>query len=357
MSERIVKLDAYVCPPTTTVREALARLDAVSGTFQLVAAEDGRLLGTLTDGDVRRALLHGTTLDDPVAECMQADFVAGRTGQVAENRRLLTGGPKQVNFLPVLDPNGRVEEVLIRAGGAAPIQCALVMAGGFGRRLGERTKGTPKPLLSVGGRPILDHVLAALEDVGVPRLMIAVHYLSEQIEAFVAGRDNRAAIEIVREAEPLGTAGALSLVADRVSSPLLVVNGDVLTQVDFPSLDAFHRRHGHDATVAVTRHETEIPYGVVRYGKDGLFEKVEEKPRVSNFVAAGVYYLAPEFLALTTPGQRLDMPDLLNRGKEIGLQIGLFPIHEYWADVGRPEDLAEAEANHTSVGAYPKGGT
>lgn len=346
MTETIVNLGPYSCPVTTSVREALGRLDAVSGTFQLVVNESGQLQGTLTDGDVRRALLHGTTLDDPVTGCMRRDFVSGTVDQGQGNRRRLAGGERQVNFLPILDVDGVVREVLVRNGAAAPIQCALVMAGGFGRRLGERTRQTPKPLLPVGGRPMLDRVLSALEDAGVPRVVLAVHYLSEQIERFVGDRDNRARVEFVHEEQPLGTAGALGLVRDRPSGPLLVVNGDVLTDIDFAALDEFHQRHGHDATLAVTRHVTEIPFGVVRYGEDGLFQGLEEKPRLSNFVAAGVYYLAPEFLALVRPGRRLDMPDLLNMGKEIGLKIGLFPIHEYWTDVGRPEDLADADATH-----------
>lgn len=346
MTDRIVDLAPYLCLPETSIREALARLDAVSGLCQLVVQPEGLLVGTVTDGDVRRALLQGATLDDPVSRCMHRDFLAGRVDEPAENRRLLIAGERAIDFLPILDAEGALVDMLVRSASDLSIRHALVMAGGFGRRLGDRTKTTPKPLLPVGGKPILDRVLCALEESGVPRVSIAIHYLAEQIEQFVAGRDNRAEIDLLHETEPLGTAGALGLLPDTAGGPLLVVNGDVLTGVDFPAVETFHRRHGLDATIAVTRHETEIPYGVVRFDEDGLFERVEEKPTVSHFVAAGVYYLAPEFLSLIKRGQRLDMPDLLNMGKKIGLRIGVFPIHEYWADVGRPEDLAQADATH-----------
>lgn len=342
---------AYCCPPDMPIRQVLARLNATEYVFQMVRDEGGRLIGTVTDGDIRRAILAGATLDDRAEVCMYRDPATGRaaaTGDDAgnddENRaKLRTLGLHA--FLPLVDGEGRVHAVLIGGPRHHEIKTALVMAGGMGKRLGARTRTTPKPLIEVAGKPILEHVLARLEAGGVLDIHISVHYLADQVRAFVARRNSLAAIHIVAEEAPLGTAGALGQLALPRAQAVLVVNGDLITGADFAALGDFHERHGYDATVGVARHETEIPYGVIHQDADGLFERIDEKPSVSHFVAAGVYYLAPEFIGLIPRDRPIDMPELLNRGREIGLKIGLFPIHEYWKDVGRPADLQAA--NHS----------
>ena len=210
-------------------------------------------------------------------------------------------------------------------------------------RLGERTKNTPKPLLPVGDQPILERILSNLEDAGVENIYVSVHYLADQIKSFLEARHSEASLRVIEESEMLGTAGAVGLLSSKLSHPVLVINGDLVTQVNFLSLNHFHWRHGHDASVAVAQHETQVPFGVVRKDKDGLFLNIEEKPVVRNFVAAGIYYLSPEFCALVPKNHPSDMPELLNRGREIGLKVGLFPIHESWIDVGRPDDLRRAD--------------
>ncbi len=327
----------------------MARLDASDQLFQLIAGHDRVLVGTLTDGDVRRALLRGLSLDAPVGQCMHTKFIAGRVGSDAENQALLHTGHRLVNFVPVVDEMQRVVEVLVRQDQRTGVTRALVMAGGFGRRLGERTANIPKPLLPIGGRPILDHLLARLEDAGVMNIHISVHHYANQIQDFIASRENRAEFVFLEEDNPLGTAGALGRLLPSPSAPVLVMNADVLTNVDVGALHDFHVRHGFDATVGVARYEVDVPFGVVRYGDDGLFAGIEEKPRISNFIAAGIYYLSPEFIALVPAGRAMDMPELLNLGRSIGLRIGVFPIHEYWADIGRPDDLERAEDLHRSI--------
>lgn len=346
---RLTRLDDYICPPDLSVRDALARLNTTEHLFQLVVDPAGRLLGTLTDGDVRRALLRGVSLDAPVEESIHSDMLVGRVGDEKGNLTHLETDDRLVTFLPVLDEEGVVVEVLLRGAQSAGIDRALVMAGGFGKRLGERTRETPKPLLPVGDRPILDHVLTNLEDFGVRVSHVSVHYHGDQIRDYIARRQNQMIVEIVEEDEPLGTAGALGQISDNDRSPILVINGDVITNVDLAALHEFHVRHALDATVGVARYDIDVPFGVVHHGPDGLLTGIEEKPRISNFIAAGVYYLSQEFTALVPEGRPMDMPELLNQGREIGLRIGLFPIHEYWTDVGRPADLAAAEDNYESA--------
>lgn len=345
---QITSLEGYFCPPDMSIRDALARLNATEHVFQLVVQPDRLLLGTLTDGDVRRALLRGVSLDAPVRDSMHVNFLAGRAGEDGENRLLLATGDRLVAFLPILNPAGEVVDALVH-GRDVGIERALVMAGGFGRRLGEHTRETPKPLLPVGGRPILDHVLANLENFGVRDVYVSVHYHAHQISRFVESRANRSHISMIEESQPLGTAGALGHIGADGQGPILVINGDVITSVDLAALHDFHVGDALDATIGVARYDVEVPFGVVRSGADGLFAGIDEKPRISNFVAAGVYYMSVKIAALVAKDQPLDMPDLLNRGKSQGFKIGIFPIHEYWTDVGRPADLEAADADHKNI--------
>lgn len=344
---RLTEIEPYLCRPESTIREVMARQNIVAHVFQLVVDENSRFLGTLTDGDIRRGFLKGLSLDSCVREFFNADAVCGVAGEHNSNTALLLVNEKKVRFLPVLSKSSQVVEILVLAEPDLASHAALVMAGGYGRRLGEKTKNLPKPLLMVGGRPILDHVLERLETAGFGRIYIGIHYLGDQIREFIAQRDNLTEIVFIKEDKPLGTAGAIGNISQPLSAPLMVVNGDLITSVDFVAVHEFHIRHGYDATIAVTRHEFEVPFGVVRYGDDGLFAGIDEKPRISNFVAAGLYYISPEFAALVPKNSPIDMPDLLNSGMKIGLKSGLFPIHEYWKDVGHPDDL------DTAIRAFP----
>ncbi|MGD9537717.1 MAG: sugar phosphate nucleotidyltransferase [Alphaproteobacteria bacterium] len=336
-----------LCGPDLPIRAAVARIDAVPRyLFQIVMDAEGRVLGTLTDGDVRRAMLRGVGLDEPVVRAMHAPPVTGRPGEDAANRAKLA----RTLFLPIVDAAGRLVDVLSSRRGHGQMPRALVMAGGFGTRLGARTRETPKPLIEVAERPILERVLAQLEDAGVAEIHVAVHYLAERIEGYLANRNHRADIRLVREREPLGTAGAIGLLDAPAREPLLVVNGDVLSRVDYAALHGFHAGHGYDGTVAAAQYEVEVPYGVLRHGEDGLLDGIDEKPRYHYFVAAGIYCLAPEICALVPRGRPADMPDLLTEARRAGLRIGVFPVHEYWKDVGQPADLDAAEADHAERG-------
>jgi dTDP-glucose pyrophosphorylase len=338
---RIKSIREFACRPSAPMREVLARFNDLSHPLHVVLDEDGRLVGTLTDGDIRRALLKGATLDDPVSVAVYKNATVGHVDDVA-NATLL----RSVPFLPVLNEDGIVVEILVNQRGASMIVTALIMAGGLGERLGSKTQALPKPLLPVGGKPILEHIVARLEDINVGDIYVSAHYLADKIESYVAGRNSRSNIRVIRESEKLGTAGAVAAIPPNGDAPLLVINGDVLTQTDFVAMAEFHQLHGYDATLAVARYDVEIPFGVVRSDEQGLFEGIDEKPAYHHFVAAGIYYLAPQIRALASPNKPIDMPELLNLGRSIGLRIGLFPIHEYWIDVGRPRDLEAAEKDH-----------
>lgn len=336
----------HICGGGATIHQVMSRINRTPYLFQVVVDDAGGFLGTVTDGDIRRAMLAAKTLDAPIADCMRTDAVVGRIGDDDGNVAKLFAIRTTVPFLPVLDEAGKVLSVLVAADPPSGCRTALIMAGGLGRRLGEHTKATPKPLVKVGDKPILQHVLEHAEAAGVRDAYVSVHHMAEQIEAFVAGRNGGARVHLVHEDEPLGTAGAIGKLPEAPKDPLLVLNGDVLTQVDLIALLAFHRRHNHDATIAVALHEEEIPFGVIRHNEDGLFLGIEEKPVIRHHVAAGIYCLAPEICALVPRDAAMDMPELLNMARGAGLRVGLFPIHEYWRDIGRPDDLESAQNDH-----------
>jgi dTDP-glucose pyrophosphorylase len=338
-------LGLVACQPGITIREAMARINANPHVFLIVVDAGGRVIGTVTDGDVRRGLLRGVGLDRPVTECMQREPTTGRFGgehEDAANARKLATLQSRVAFLPIVDEEGILRHVLVLPTAPPPQAVALVMAGGSGKRLGEETRKIPKPLLEVGEKPLLERALESLEEAAVNDIYVSVYYLADEIERYVAARRSRSTIHILREEAPLGTAGAIGLLPAGAEKPLIVLNGDVLTRVDLSTLLAFHERHGLDGTIAAAQHEVQIPYGVVHHSDDGQFLSVEEKPRVLHFVAAGIYVLASEFRALVRPNVPMDMPELLNVARGAGLRLGLFPIHEYWTDVGQPGDLSAA---------------
>lgn len=348
----LTDLEPVACRPDTEIAEVLKRLSASSYLFLLVVDESGQLLGTITDGDARRAFLRGLKLNESASSCMQANPIVGRVGDEDENRRKLGEVKARSAFLPVLDDSGSVREVLFASQEADHV-VALVMAGGPGKRLGELTQAIPKPLLPVGDKPILEHILKRLEEAGLRKVFISVHYLPEQIEAFVAERDSIAEIELLHETSRLGTAGALSQLPASDNKEVLVINGDILTDVNFGALEHFHQRQAHDATITVANYEVHVPYGIVRHSEDGLFVGIDEKPKQSHLAAAGIYLLSPQFAALVPSDRPMDMPELLNLGRSIGLRVGLFPIHEYWVDVGRVDDLEGAIRDHANSKKTP----
>lgn len=337
---KISKIEPYICGATTPLVDVLRRINSVDGLFQCVVDKDSRLIGTVTDGDIRRAILKGAGLEDSVEACVFRNATVGQaTDTDQEILRLLAAIDHARPFVPLLGHDRRIVALALqdREDQAPPI--GLVMAGGRGSRLGSRTAETPKPLLEVGGRPMLDRVLSMLEDADLSKIFVSVHYLGEQIVRFVDERDSTSEREILYEDVPLGTAGAIALLPERIPTPLLVINADVLTELDIRGMLTFHRKHGHDATIAVATHEVVIPYGVIEQTEDGLFEGIKEKPRVSHFVSSGIYLLEPTFRALLPDKRAIDMPELLELGKQAGLRIGLYPVHEYWTDIGRPEEL------------------
>jgi dTDP-glucose pyrophosphorylase len=338
--KKLMQFDHMVCPKTTSVQDAIRRIDSNSPhLFQIIVDQEMRVVGTLTDGDIRRGFARGMQLNATVGDCMHVPPVIGRDGEGEENWRKLSG----CRFLPVCTADGHLHHILLEASRDLSISRALVMAGGFGKRLGARTQQTPKPLLEVGGKPILAHILDRLIAHGVQEINVSVHYLADQIEDFVTNYDSATTFHIIRESEPLGTAGALGLLAYKATEPILIINGDVLSDLDLNALLDHHVRQGCAGTIAASRFEYQVPYGVLEFDEQDTFKGMVEKPRFQYLVSAGVYYLDPMVARLVSPGERIDMPELIQLARQNGMRITIFPVHENWTDIGQPKDFERAD--------------
>jgi len=329
----------------TAVIEAMKQLDNGAAQIVLVVDDSGKLLGTVTDGDTRRALLRGVTLDVPVSTIMNRTPYTIDAGTSREQAIALMR-ERTIHQLPVVDGAGRVVELITldeALRGARQETLVVLMAGGLGSRLRPLTETTPKPLLPIGGRPLLEITIYNLARQGFGRFLISVNYKADMFhESLADGKRLGVAIDYVEEDEMLGTAGALRLLPVRPITPILVMNGDILTNFDAQQLLSFHHSHGAAATLCVREYQWQIPYGVVQI-ENGRLASIHEKPTRREFVSAGINMLSPEALDLIPPSGPFDMPALMQAVAAAGSPPAIYPLREYWLDIGHLEDLQRAQ--------------
>ena len=345
------ELEPLLLRTDATVRGAMECIDRNQIGIALVVDVEHRLLGTVTDGDIRRAMLADVALDAPVGLLLErqqelhADRPIPLTAPVGAHPAELVALMQRydVRQIPLVDERGCVESLsllrdLVELEG--PPLRAVVMAGGFGTRLGDLTRETPKPMLPVGDRPLLERIIEQLRDAGIGHVNLTTHYRADEISRhFGNGESLGVEIEYVSEEQPLGTAGALGLIES--DAPILVMNGDILTRVDFKAMHRFHDEHVADMTIAVRPYEARVPYGLVEIAGSRI-TSIAEKPLARGFVNAGIYLLNPDVCRLVTPGESLDMPRLIERLLEDGRTVVGFPLREYWLDIGRLADYEQA---------------
>ena len=330
--------------PSQSLKIAMQLIDQGGAQIALVVDEGQRLLGTITDGDIRRGLLHGETLDASAEQLMNRSF---RFVHSSEDKRTVLEMMRSdlLRQIPVLDENGRVVELLLLQELLHPQQLSnavVIMAGGKGTRLRPHTEHCPKPMLPVGDKPMLEILLEQCIASGFHTFYFSVNYLKEQIvDYFDDGARWGVSIHYLMEDIPLGTAGSLQLLPDSLTEPFLVLNGDVLTRLDPGQLLHFHAQNQAQATLCVREHEITVPFGVVQT-KGVELAGFEEKPTYRNQVNAGIYVVDPQLLPLLSPHQFTDMPSLLLAAQQAGHRVAVCPIHAYWLDVGRPESLLKA---------------
>lgn len=345
------ELKCLFLSPDQTIRAAMECVDRGACGIALVVDQERRLLGTITDGDVRRAILAGKDLELPVSVLL-ANKISTRypkpvTAQLGANRETLLELLHQnaLRQLPVLDGEGRVVD-LVMLDDLIPTQDlplqAVIMAGGLGTRLRPLTEDLPKPMLPVGGKPLMELLIEQLRQLGIRRVNVTTHYKPEKIsDHFGDGSSFGVELNYVNEDKPLGTGGALGLI-DAPKEPLLVINGDILTKVDFRAMLAYHQEHHAVMTVAVKQYDIKVPYGVIECEGSRVCA-LKEKPQLHFLVNAGVYLLEPKVYEFIPNGEHFNMTDLIQWLLDANHIVASFPIIEYWVDIGQLADYEQAQ--------------
>lgn len=338
-----MQIDRHIITDDAPLITAISRLNDLSGAVMtlIVTDRDGRMAGTLTDGDVRRALLQGVTLDAPVADAMFRNFRFLREGEVNPDtlRKLRR---HRLSLIPVLDSDGKLCRLIdTRVTKTVLPVSAILMAGGKGERLRPLTLKTPKPLLEIGGKAIIDYNIEALASVGIENVNVTVNYLAEQLEEHFSQPVAGINVKCVRENRPLGTIGAASLVDIPAEGETIVMNSDLLTTISFEDLYLHHRNEKADITIAAVPYNISVPYAILE--TDGQrVTALEEKPSYAYYANAGIYIFSNDLLRSLSSNERTDATDLIERALTEGRTVSYFPINGTWIDVGTPVDFAHA---------------
>lgn len=340
--------------PSSTILDALDILDKEALRVVLVINDKGCLIGVVTDGDIRRGLLNKLSLSDEISTVMNTSPITATLGtsreQLIELMEL-----KGILSIPLVSESGVVvgletlQDILSHPLVKNPV---FIMAGGFGTRLRPLTDTCPKPMLKIGDKPILETVIRSFIKAGFVNFYISTHYMPEQIQDhFGNGEEYGASIQYVHEEQPLGTGGALGLLPDDLPKelPIIMINGDVLTKVDFKRLLEFHLENDADATMCVREYDYQIPYGVIN-GEGNRITSMVEKPIQRFFVNAGIYVVSPRIIDSVPQNYNIDMPTLLEQHMKEREKVLMFPIHEYWLDIGRMDDFNRAQADIHALG-------
>jgi len=331
-----IPLDLVKIEANKTIRDAMYILNTREERFLLVVTKDRQLLGTITDGDIRRAMLKGIDINQKVRLCMNKNPIISNA-PMKDLSFLFSKMNSTQKFLPIINKENKILSVLLEHSNQIERK-ALVMAGGFGKRLGNITKKTPKPLLKINSKPILETILVKLEEANYKKIYVATHYLHTKIEKFLKNRNSIADIEIIYEPNPMGTAGSINEIKNENFKSLTVLNGDIVSEINLDALNQFHSEKRYDLTLTVAHYSYKIPFGVVEFDKDYNYKSLSEKPIKKYFILSGIYCLSKKACSLATKNY-LDMPQLIDQASKLGYKIGTFPIYEYWNDIGTSKAL------------------
>lgn len=335
----------------STIKEALTIIDSGAMQIALVVDEHDKLLGTLTDGDIRRGLLQGLDLSSSINTIV---FKTPTIAKISDTKEeiLKIAIAKKLHQIPVIDEDGvilGIQEIEELIKPKSKINKVILMVGGLGSRLRPLTDDTPKPMLKVGNKPILQTIVEKFAEYGYTNIVMCVNYKSHVIEDYFGnGSDFGVNIEYIFEEQRMGTAGALSLLKEKPAEPFFVMNGDLLTNVNFEHLDNYHSANSSMATMCVREYDFQVPYGVVNI-KNSRILSIEEKPTHKFFVSAGIYMLSPEILECIPQNKFYDMPTLFEKLISEEKNIISFPIREYWLDIGRLEEYEKANDEYNDV--------
>ncbi len=336
--------------PDVTMEYAISILTKEALRIAIVVDAESRILGIVTDGDIRRALVRGCTIESPVCEFMHKNPVVA-SSELSRFSVVSMMKEKDLLVVPIVNKQNQVigvetlKHLLDEKTYDNPV---FLMAGGFGKRLSPLTDHIPKPLLKVGSQPILETILERFSGYGFHSYFISVHYKADMFkEYFGDGKKWGVDIHYLHEKEPLGTAGSIGLLPDSIPNlPIIVMNGDLLTKVNFERLLEFHEENGGGATMCVREYDFEVPYGIIE-SEGSKVKRIVEKPGHSFFVNAGIYIISPDLARSICGTKYLDMPSFLNSKLDSGEQVNVYPVHEYWVDIGRVEEYQLARENYS----------
>jgi len=314
-----------------------------------IVDDQGSLIGSIADGDIRRGLIEGHSIDSLASQIMNPNPISILATQNERQAQTIMSA-NQIKQLPVVNEDHQLvglhlmDQILNLA---LKENSILIMAGGFGKRMMPLTENLPKPMLKVAGKPILEHIILNAKAQGFRKFIISLHYLGNLIiDHFGDGSNLDISIQYIHESEPLGTAGAMALIDPLPNLPFIVTNGDIITDVNYANLLHFHESNKSQATMAIKKYKLQNPYGVVNI-KGLEITSFEEKPIQMSYVNAGIYALNPSSLKYLKVNEPCDMPDLFELLKKNNYFITAYPIHETWADVGRPIDLSEVNEDES----------
>jgi dTDP-glucose pyrophosphorylase/predicted transcriptional regulator len=333
--------------PEDSLRHAIEAIDVARVQIALVTDETGRLLGTVTDGDIRRGMLRGVSLNDPASEVMN-DKPVTSAADASRAQILELMSSRFIKQVPLVDSENHVVGLVLIDDLIQTYKMkenpVIVLAGGQGSRLRPLTDDMPKPLLKIGGRPVLDLILQQLRGHGFHNIYVSINYLGDRIEEHLGnGAKFGMSVHYLKESMPLGTAGPLALLPAMEMMPCLVVNGDLLTKVNFEQMLRFHQDGGYQATIGVKTYSFQVPYGVIVTDNERVVE-FHEKPDETRLVNGGVYVLEPKVVAMVPRETYYDMNQLIQSVIDLpDHQVGAFPIHEYWMDIGTAADYEQAQ--------------
>lgn len=345
-------LQPFILRDTSNIREAMQKIDLNAKKFIAIINEHQQLVGTVTDGDIRRGILKDIPLSEIVSKIMNKKPTFSYSDS-DENYKLLLE-KKSLNELPILNNKKEIINIIFKEDFSDLVVSTnknkvVLMVGGLGSRLRPLTNHFPKPMLKVGDKPILQIIIEGFKNNGFINFVLCVNYKKEIIQSyFQDGKAFGVHIEYIEENKRLGTAGALSLMKEKLDEPFFVMNGDLLTQVDFSKLLEFHSETNSIGTMCVREYEYQIPFGVIDTSEHKLIS-IHEKPVKKEYVNAGIYMLDPQALMHIPYDTFYDMPELFNQLIQQNLNTSVFPIHEYWMDIGQLADYEQANKDYERV--------
>tara|TARA_A100001388_G_C28728992_1_gene480497 strand:+ start:43 stop:1107 length:1065 start_codon:yes stop_codon:yes gene_type:complete len=337
----------FIIQEDCDIKEVISAIERGGLRIALILNQENKLLGTISDGDIRRGLLKGISLDSSFTSIIKKNCLTANTFSKREEITKMMRD-NAISQIPIVSKDNDfigleiAEELLPSSSEFFMPNTALLMAGGRGKRLMPITDNCPKPLLTINNKPILEIILDQCIDSGIRNFYISVHYLADKIiDYFGDGSKWNVNIQYVREDFPLGTAGALKLLPKGLKQSLILINGDVLTKTNFQNILKYHSKNSADITICAREQILSSPYGVIEV--EGIyFKSMVEKPSFRQLVNAGIYVLSPSIIELVKKNEYLDMPELISKSKKKDKKIVVYPLHEYWLDIGKPEALDKA---------------